>query len=129
MRSPSDRSPPTSSAAARPLPPLHISRRWTGSSGASAPISRRRLVAAVNRFIGGLRSHLEEATRWVDAAAAAVRRTPSDRNLQVLLERKERVASQVLYVEGIFDFYFDLFVQRLSSYGERLRAVDRIAAN
>jgi hypothetical protein len=32
-------------------------------------------------------------------------------------------------VEGIWDFYFDLFTQRLSSFGERLRSVDRIASN
>jgi hypothetical protein len=36
---------------------------------------------------------------------------------------------QVLYVEGIWDFYFDLFVQRLSTFGERLHAVDQIAAS
>lgn len=35
----------------------------------------------------------------------------------------------MLYVEGIWDFYFDLFVQRLSTFGERLRAVDRIAVS
>lgn len=96
-------------------------------SGPSAPSAAH--IRAVNGFIAGLRAHLEEATRWVDAAAAAARRSPSDRHLRALLERKDRVAAQVLYVEGIFDFYFDLFVQRLSSFGERLRAVDRIAAN
>jgi hypothetical protein len=46
----------------------------------------------------------------------------------MLLERKQVVSDRVLYVEGIWDFYFDLFVQRLSNFGERLRAVDRIAA-
>jgi hypothetical protein len=49
--------------------------------------------------------------------------------LEVVLDRKTKVSAQVLYVEGIWDFYFDLFVQRLSTFGERLRAVDRIAAN
>jgi hypothetical protein len=47
----------------------------------------------------------------------------------VLLERKQIAGNRVLYVEGIWDFYFDLFVQRLSAFAERLRAVDRIAAN
>jgi hypothetical protein len=67
--------------------------------------------------------------RWVDAAATMARREPSPERLRVLLERKQTVGNRVLYVEGIWDFYFDLFVQRLSSFGERLRAVDRIAAN
>jgi len=86
-------------------------------------------IEAVNRFIDGLRSKLVEMSRWVDAAAAAARREPTTTRLHVLLERKQTVSNRVLYVEGIWDFYFDLFVQRLSSFGERLRAVDRIAAN
>jgi hypothetical protein len=43
------------------------------------------------------------------------------------LERKQKVGDQVLYLEGIWDFYFDMFVQRLSAFGERLRSIDRIA--
>jgi hypothetical protein len=65
----------------------------------------------------------------VDAAATAARREPTTARLRVLLERKQSVGQRVLYVEGIWDFYFDLFVQRLSTFGERLRAVDRIASN
>jgi hypothetical protein len=86
-------------------------------------------VEAVNRFIDGLRAKLVESARWVDAAAAAARREPTAERLRVLLERKEEVGNRVLYVEGIWDFYFDLFVQRLSRFGERLRAVDRIGAS
>jgi hypothetical protein len=86
-------------------------------------------IEAVNRFIGGLRSQVVEMMRWVDAAAAAARREPTTTRLHVLLERKQAAGNRVLYVEGIWDFYFDLFVQRLSTFGERLRAVDRIAAN
>jgi hypothetical protein len=43
--------------------------------------------------------------------------------------RKHKISQLVLYVEGIWDFYFDLFVQRLSRFGERLRSIDRICAN
>ena len=46
---------------------------------------------------------------------------PTQANLTRLLERKETVTRQVFYAEGIWDFYFDLFVQRLSAFGERLR--------
>jgi hypothetical protein len=65
----------------------------------------------------------------VGAAASAARREPIGERLRVLLERKQVASNRVLYVEGIWDFYFDLFVQRLSNFGERLLSVDRIAAN
>lgn len=86
-------------------------------------------IEAVNRFIDKFRAQLVEMSRWVEAAAAAARRDPTTSRLQVLLERKQKVGNRVLYVEGIWDFYFDLFIQRLSTFGERLRAVDRICAN
>ncbi len=86
-------------------------------------------IEAVNRFIDRLRLQLTEMTRWVDAAATMARREPTPARLRTLLERKQAAGARVLYVEGIWDFYFDLFVQRLSAFGERLRAVDRIAAN
>lgn len=86
-------------------------------------------IEAVNRFIDHLRVQLDEMARWVVAAADAAKRDPTSARLQVLLKRKEVTSARVLYIEGIWDFYFDLFVQRLSAFGERLRAVDRIAAN
>jgi hypothetical protein len=86
-------------------------------------------IEAVNRFIDGLRLQLVEMTRWVEAAATTARREPTPARLRMLLERKQAAGARVLYVEGIWDFYFDLFVQRLSAFGERLRAIDRIAAN
>jgi hypothetical protein len=86
-------------------------------------------IEAVNRFIDQFRSQVVERSRWVEAAASAARREPTTERLQVLLERKQKVGNDVLYLEGIWDFYFDLFVQRLSTFGERLRTVDRIAAN
>jgi hypothetical protein len=84
-------------------------------------------IEAVNRLIDGFRVKLVEMSRWVEAAAAAAQGQPSRDRLHLLLDRKQLVSNRVLYVEGIWDFYFDLFVQRLSSFGERLRAVDRIA--
>jgi hypothetical protein len=84
---------------------------------------------AVNRFVEGFRLKLVESARSVEAAVRAAQREPTGDRLSVVLERKHRVSQQVLYVEGIWDFYFDLFVQRLSGFGERLLAVDRMAAN
>jgi hypothetical protein len=84
-------------------------------------------IAAVNRLLDRFRVKLVEMARWVEAAAVAARREPTPERLRVLLERKQVASNRVVYVEGIWDFYFDLFVQRLSAFGERLRAVDRIA--
>jgi len=84
---------------------------------------------AVNQFIDRFRNKAKEQARWVEAASAIARKEPNSERLQVLLQRKHKVSLRVLYVEGIWDFYFDLFSQRLSSFGERLRSVDRIAAN
>ena len=96
-------------------------------SGPAAPSEAH--VAAVNRFLDGLRARLLDRAAWVEAAAQAARGQPTPDRLRVLLERKEEAGKHVLYVEGIWDFYFDLFVQRLSTFGERLRACDRIGAN
>ncbi|MEA5552819.1 hypothetical protein VB713_17895 [Anabaena cylindrica UHCC 0172] len=94
-------------------------------TGVAAPSEGH--IEAVNRLIDRFRTQLIEKARWVDASAQFARREPTSDRLQILLERKERVSNQVLYLEGIWDFYFDMFVQRLSTFGERLRAIDRIA--
>jgi hypothetical protein len=96
-------------------------------SGPAAP--SRAHIDAVNQFIGQFRARLADGAAWLAAAAGNAVKRPTDANLALLLARKEAVGNRVLYVEGIWDFYFDLFVQRLSAFGERLRAVDRIAAN
>ena len=96
-------------------------------SGPAAPSEAH--IKAVNRFIDTLREKLDEMVRWVGAAANTARRDPTSERLRVLLERKQVAGNRVLYVEGIWDYYFDLFVQRLSSFGERLLSVDRVAAN
>ncbi len=65
----------------------------------------------------------------IKAVNRFAKREPTGERLRVLLERKQVAGNRVLYVEGIWDFYFDLFVQRLSNFNERLLSVDRIAAN
>lgn len=106
------------------LRPFSYTEFGTGSAAPS-----RAHIDAVNRFIGEFRHRLGNAATWVDAAAAVAVKRPTTANLARLLRRKDTVTGQVFYAEGIWDFYFDLFVQRLSAFGERLRAVDRIAAN
>ena len=106
---------------------LRIFRKDEFGTGPTAPSAAH--ITAVNRFIDSLRMQLDETMRWVAAASSAARREPIRERLHVLLERKQAASTRVLYVEGIWDFYFDLFVQRLSSFGARLLSVDRIAAN
>jgi hypothetical protein len=84
-------------------------------------------IDAVNRLIDRFRVQLLDRARWVDMAAQTARREPTGDRLSLLLERKQKISDQVLYLEGIWDFYFDMFVQRLSTFGERLRSIDRIA--
>jgi len=86
-------------------------------------------LEAANKFIDRYKDRVIEIARSVEAAVAIARREPSPGRLHVMLERKDAVSQRVLYVEGLWDFFFDLFVQRLSKFGERLRAVDRIGAN
>ena len=100
-----------------------------GEFGTGSAAPSRAHLDAVNRFIGEFRARLADGGAWFDAATAQARRDPSDANIERLLSRKDAVSRRVLYAEGIWDFYFDLFVQRLSTFGERLRAVDRIGAN
>lgn len=86
-------------------------------------------VRAVNDFIGGLRRNLEASAAQVGEAVRLAQREPTRAHLEEVLKRKTAASLRVLYVEGIWDFYFDLFVQRLSRFGERLHAVDRIASS
>jgi hypothetical protein len=86
-------------------------------------------IEAANRFVDRYKDRLVDAARGVDAAVKIARREPTPERLQLVLHRKDEVSRRVLYVEGLWAFFFELFVQRLAAFAERLRAVDRIAAN
>ena len=86
-------------------------------------------IDAVNTFVATLRAGAIAAADQVTATVEAARRTPGPATLQRALARKDAALSRVLYVEAIWDFYHDIFVQRLSSFGPPLRAVDRIGAD
>jgi hypothetical protein len=110
----------------------HVSslRRFTVEEfgkGESAPSEPH--IEAANRFIDRYKDRLVDAARGVDAAVKIARREPAFARVQLVLQRKDDVARRVLYVEGLWAFFFELFVQRLAAFAERLRAVDRIAAN
>ena len=65
----------------------------------------------------------EKVTQAVRAATAA----PSTAGLQAVVTYKERAHDWVRAVERIWDFYFELFGQRQSRFGDWLLSCDRIA--
>jgi hypothetical protein len=84
-------------------------------------------VQATNDLIQSLLHNLHVVTKQVSNSAALALREPSTRNLQRVVRRKEMAHNWVQAIERIWDFYFELFGQRQSQYGEWLLATDRIA--
>lgn len=107
-------------AALRPF------RRSEFGTGPAAPSEAH--VAAANALIRSLRSVLLRMTRTVGKAATRAELEPATANLQTLLRLKERAHGWVQAIERIWDFYFELFGQRLSQpYADWLLSCDRIA--
>jgi hypothetical protein len=106
-------------AALRPF------RRGEFGSGAAAPTEGH--VQAVNDLIRLLRGDLLKRAGRVTSAAQLATRAPSTQNLQDLLRLKERAHDSVRAIERIWDFYFELFGQRQSQFGDWLVSCDRIA--
>lgn len=84
-------------------------------------------LQAVNRLMETLRTELLSASGRVTDATRAAIGLPSTRNLQTLLRLKEHAHNWVRNVERIWDFYFELFGQRQSQFGDWLLSCDRIA--
>jgi hypothetical protein len=100
-------------------------RRAEFGTGDSVPSEGH--IQAVNRLIGSLRSGLLKMTADVTNAAEAASRTPTSRNLQATVSRKEHAHRMVEAIERIWDFYFELFGQRQGQYADWLLSCDRIA--
>lgn len=84
-------------------------------------------VLAVNRSLARLRGGLRRRARHLIQRAAAARRTPSPERLTALVTHKHDAHDWVKCIEKIWDFYFELFGQRQSSFGTWLLSTDRIA--
>jgi hypothetical protein len=84
-------------------------------------------VQAANGLIAPLRSQLLRISREVAQAAAVAQREPRRARLDRLTTLKARAHTWVRAIEQIWDFYFELFGQRQSVYGEWLLGCDRIA--
>jgi hypothetical protein len=106
-------------AALRPF------RRGEFGTTAAAPTEGH--MQAVNELIKMLRGDLLKRAGRVSSAAQLATRAPSTPNLQDLLRIKERAHDSVRSIERIWDFYFELFGQRQSQFGDWLVSCDRIA--
>ena len=100
-------------------------RRDEFGSGNSSPSPGH--VQATNELIKSLRTKLFKLTRKVTAASNKAAAQPATAHLQDLLERKERAHAAVKSIERVWDFYFLIFSQRQTRFGEWMVACDRIA--
>jgi hypothetical protein len=106
-------------AALRPF------QRSEFGTGASAPSEAH--IGAANSLIEQLRMSLLRISRYTADAAGEATRQPTTANLERILRRKDRAHRWVQAIERIWDFYFELFGQRQSRYGDWLLSCDRIA--
>lgn len=84
-------------------------------------------IQAVNTLMQSLRSGLLDLTGRVTTAAGEASNEPTSRKLSDVMTRKDLAHKWVQGIEKIWDFYFELFGQRQSDYGEWLLSCDRIA--
>jgi hypothetical protein len=84
-------------------------------------------IKAVNEVLGTLRGSLRTVVRQLDQAARIATREPTSDATARLLALKSRAHDWVRATEKVWDFYFELFGQRQSAYGDWLVACDRIA--
>ncbi|HKI04667.1 MAG TPA: hypothetical protein VKK31_21990 [Thermoanaerobaculia bacterium] len=106
-------------AALRPF------RRDEFGAGAEAPTESH--VRAANELISTLRRDLFRRTRRVQGAVEEALAEPVTPRLQRVLTQKEQAHDQVRAIEQVWDFYFELFGQRQSQFGDWLLSCDRIA--
>jgi hypothetical protein len=106
-------------AALRPF------RRDEFGTNAAAPTEAH--IQAANALITSLRKDLLKLTKRVSTSAQAASREPTSARMQRVVSHKERAHTWVQAIERIWDFYFELFGQRQSQFGDWLLSCDRIA--
>lgn len=84
-------------------------------------------IDAANALIGKLRKSLISRSTDVTEIARIVSENDRSSNLNRLLYAKTRSIKSVKAVEKIWDFYFEVFGQRLTRFAPMLLAADRIA--
>jgi hypothetical protein len=83
-------------------------------------------VQAVNALLGTLRGPLQTVVERLDRASDAAQARPSATRVGLAMELKTRAHDLVRATERVWDFYFELFGQRQSAFGDWLDACDRI---
>ncbi len=106
-------------AALRPF------RREEFGTGPEAPSEGH--ILAVNQLLSSLRSGLFRRNRRLSELIETATTGQSPAHLQTVLAHKERAHDSVRAIEMVWDFYFELFGQRQSRFGEWLVACDRIS--
>ena len=106
-------------AALRPF------RREEFGPGAAAPSEGH--IQVVNRLISTLRDGLLKMSKRVTKTIVAASQDHNSPQLQQVVVHKDQAHRWVQGIEKIWDFYFELFGQRQSKYGEWLLCCDRIA--
>jgi len=106
-------------AALRPF------RREEFGNGAASPSEGH--IQVVNKMISTLRRGLLKMSKNVTSAIDKASEEPSSTHLQRVVISKDKAHKWVQGIEKIWDFYFELFGQRQSKYGDWLLSCDRIA--
>jgi hypothetical protein len=81
----------------------------------------------VNQLLGSLRTELIRLTDGVSEVSGRAQLHPSTPLLRELVTKKEQAHDWVRAVERVWDFYFELFGQRQTRFGNWLLSCDRIA--
>lgn len=110
---------------ARHTQALRNFRRDEFGTGPEAPTEGH--IQAVNQLLEKLRPGLKRHARHVTLLANAARQESSSKRLAALVEHKHHAHDWVRSIEKIWDFYFELFGQRQSHFGQWLLSTDRIA--
>lgn len=106
-------------AALRPFRPGEF------GNGPAAPSAAH--IRAANTLISRMRQSLFGSSRVIARSAGVATTSPTAGNLRHVLRDKDRASEQVKSVERVWQFYFELFGQRQSRYGDWLLGADRIA--
>ncbi|HUP28499.1 MAG TPA: hypothetical protein VM409_08705 [Chloroflexia bacterium] len=106
-------------AALRPF------QRTEFGPGPAAPTEGH--IQAVNQLLAQLRASLLSMSSRVTEQVNTAISEPTSTNLRRTVIRKEHAHSWVQTVERVWDFYFELFGQRQSRFGDWLLSCDRIA--
>lgn len=96
-------------------------------TGAASPTEGH--LQAANELITKLRRQLLNMSHHVTAAAHQAVAAPTPAAVTHLITDKDRAHNWVQLIEQIWDFYFELFGQRQSRFGDWLLSCDRIATD